>query len=69
MSWSPADLTRGAGPSQAPTSEAAPTASDPNGAISFFDAIKKDLGLKVVKEKHPEPVLVIDSINEQPTEN
>jgi uncharacterized protein (TIGR03435 family) len=43
--------------------------SEPSGAVSFFDVIKKQLGLKVVKKKHPEPVLVIDHINEQPTEN
>ena len=46
-----------------------PTASDPNNAVSFFDAIRKQLGLKVIKEKRPERVLVIDQINEQPTEN
>jgi uncharacterized protein (TIGR03435 family) len=78
MSWSSADLTQGGGPgpkggdtgtSPAPASGDMLTASEPNGAISFFDAIKKQLGLKIVKEKHPEPVLVIDQINEQPTEN
>lgn len=45
------------------------TASDPNGAVSFYDAVSKDLGLKLVKEKRPEPVLVIDHIEEQPTPN
>jgi uncharacterized protein (TIGR03435 family) len=71
MSWSSADLLEreGPGPAAAPAAEGAPAASDPNGAVSFFDAIKKQLGLKVVKEKRPEPVLVIDHIDEQPTEN
>ena len=45
------------------------TASDPNGAVSFYDAVSKELGLKLVKEKRPEPVLVIDHIDEQPTPN
>lgn len=48
---------------------AAPSASDPNGAISLFDAIRTELGLKLEKEKRDEPVLVIDHIEEQPTEN
>jgi uncharacterized protein (TIGR03435 family) len=45
------------------------TASDPSGAISLFDAIKKQLGLKLEKQKRPVPVLVIDHIDEKPTEN
>lgn len=73
MSWSSADLFEregaGAGQGAAPGAEGAPAPSDPNGAVSFFDAIKKQLGLKVVKEKRPEPVLVIDSIDEKSTEN
>lgn len=71
MSWSSADLALGTGmgPVPAPAAEGAPAAGDPNGAVSFFDAIKKELGLKVIKEKRPEPVLVIDHIDEQPAEN
>jgi uncharacterized protein (TIGR03435 family) len=71
MFWSSAHLTQGpgAGSGLASTPEGAPSASEPNGAISFFDAIRKQLGLKLVKEKLPEPVLVIDEISEQPTEN
>ncbi len=45
------------------------TASEPNGALSFFDAVNKQLGLKLEKEKRPVPVLVIDHIEEKPTEN
>jgi uncharacterized protein (TIGR03435 family) len=73
LSWSSADLTQSGGPGQVPASaaaEGAPAASeDPNGAVSFFDAIRKELGLKIVKEKRPGPVLVIDQISEKPTEN
>jgi len=40
------------------------------GAISLFDAMKKQLGLKLEKrDKFPMPVLVIDHIEEQPTDN
>lgn len=69
MSWSSAELVQGTGVGPVPAAEGAPAAGDPNGAVSFFDAIKKELGLKVIKEKRPEPVLVIDHIDEQPTEN
>jgi uncharacterized protein (TIGR03435 family) len=44
-------------------------ASDPNGAVSLFDAIAKQLGLKLESQKRPTPVLVIDKIERKPTEN
>ncbi len=44
-------------------------ASDPNGGISFFDALNRTLGLKLVKVKRMVPVLVIDHIDEKPTDN
>ncbi|MFZ0339251.1 MAG: TIGR03435 family protein [Terracidiphilus sp.] len=71
LSFSSADLTRGGGGGvgAAPAPQGAPTASDPNGAVSFFDAINKQLGLKLEKQKRPLPVLVIDHIEEKPTEN
>jgi uncharacterized protein (TIGR03435 family) len=47
----------------------APTASDPNGALSLFDAVNKQLGLKLEMQKRPVPVLVIDHIEEKPTDN
>lgn len=70
VSWSSADLTQNAAPGPgAPAQENTPVASDPNGAISYFEALEKEHGLKLVKEKRVEPVLVIDSINPHPTEN
>jgi len=47
----------------------APTASDPNGAVSLFDAVSKQLGLKLEEKKRPVSVLVIDHIEEKPTDN
>jgi uncharacterized protein (TIGR03435 family) len=44
-------------------------ASDPSGAISLFDAVYKQLGLKLEKQKRMSPVLVIDHIDEKPTDN
>ena len=43
-------------------------ASDPSGALTLYDAVSRQLGLKLVKEKRPMPVLVIDSIQEKPIE-
>jgi uncharacterized protein (TIGR03435 family) len=45
------------------------TASDPVGGISLFDALERQLGLKLEKRKRPLPVLVIDQMKEKPTEN
>jgi uncharacterized protein (TIGR03435 family) len=46
-----------------------PGPSDPNGALSIGDAISKQLGLKLELEKRPTPVLVIDHIEQKPTDN
>jgi uncharacterized protein (TIGR03435 family) len=46
-----------------------PEASDPSGALSLPDAISRQLGLKLEMRKRPMPVLVIDSIQEKPTDN
>jgi uncharacterized protein (TIGR03435 family) len=43
--------------------------SDPNGAVSLFEAMTRQLGLKLESQKRPVPVLVIDHIEEKPTEN
>jgi uncharacterized protein (TIGR03435 family) len=48
---------------------AAGVSSDPSGAVPLFDAMEKQLGLKLEKHQRPEPVLVIDHIEEKPTDN
>jgi uncharacterized protein (TIGR03435 family) len=42
-------------------------ASDPSG-ISVFDAVEKELGLKLVKQKRSIPVIVVDHVDEKPLE-
>jgi uncharacterized protein (TIGR03435 family) len=37
--------------------------------ISIFDAMEKQLGLKLVAAKIPTPVMVVESVNRKPTEN
>lgn len=55
------------------TSEPAPAfdtiASDPTGALSIFEAVGKQLGLKLQPREVPTPVFVIDYVNESPTDN
>jgi uncharacterized protein (TIGR03435 family) len=72
LSFSAAGLLRGGGiPGQpAPTLGAGgDAASDPNGALSLPDAVSRQLGLKLELKKRPMQVLVIDRIEEKPTEN
>jgi uncharacterized protein (TIGR03435 family) len=51
------------------SASATPTASDPSDAMTLFDAVSKQLGLKLEMQKRPLPVLVIDHIEEKPTDN
>lgn len=44
-------------------------ASDPNGGLSLFDAVRQQLGIKLEKVRRPEPALVIDHIADKPTDN
>jgi uncharacterized protein (TIGR03435 family) len=69
LSFSAAGQGQGGGAAPAASGGGPPTASDPSGAISLFEAINKELGLKLVKEKRSLPVLVIDHVEEKPTDN
>jgi len=46
-----------------------PTAADPTQGLTIFEAIEKQLGLKLTMLKRPMPVIVIDHIEQKPTEN
>jgi len=37
--------------------------------ISIFDAVDKELGLKLERQTAPRPVLIVDSVNQKPTAN
>ena len=69
LSWSSGDNMPGFNGGGGPPQSQNETAVDPNGAVSFYDAVNKELGLKLVKVKRREPVLVIDHIDEQPIPN
>ncbi len=44
-------------------------ASDPGGGISLFDALSRQLGLKLEMRKRVMPVIVIDHMEDHPTDN
>jgi uncharacterized protein (TIGR03435 family) len=44
-------------------------APDPRGGITLFEALEKQLGLRLETQKRNLPVLVIDHIDERPTDN
>jgi uncharacterized protein (TIGR03435 family) len=58
---------RGGAESTAPSNTA--EAAEPTGAISFADALVEQLGLKLVEDKRPVSVWVIDHLESKPTEN
>jgi uncharacterized protein (TIGR03435 family) len=66
LSFSGIGLLRNA---QAPAQPGAGGAADPIDVISLPDAVSKQLGLKLELEKRPAPVLVIDHVERQPTDN
>jgi uncharacterized protein (TIGR03435 family) len=60
----------GGGAPPPPSGSGSPgTPSEPSGAVSLLDAIDKQMGIKLVKERRMEPALIIDSISETPTPN
>jgi len=48
---------------------AQPGAADPVGGVSFFEAVEKQLGLKVEAQKRSYPVFVIDHMEDKPSDN
>jgi len=63
------NLGRGGPPGVDGPGGALPSASDPNGGYSIFEAIEKQLGLKLKPEKRNQKVIVIDHLESTPTEN
>jgi uncharacterized protein (TIGR03435 family) len=63
----------GGGPGRGGADPAGPSntaeAAEPTGAISFADALVEQLGLKLVEDKRPVSVWVIDHVESKPTDN
>jgi uncharacterized protein (TIGR03435 family) len=69
LAFSPIQFVRPQGGRGDGAPGAGPDASDPTGALSLEDAMNRQLGLKLEMRKRPMPVLVIDHIEEKPTDN
>lgn len=66
LAWTPKGRFEGEqAPNPNPPAGAAADAADPNG-ISVFEAVEKELGLKLVKQKRSIPVIVVDHVDEKP---
>jgi uncharacterized protein (TIGR03435 family) len=69
LTMTPAGGRGGGQESDAAQPPGTPSASDPTGAVTLFEAIDKQLGLKLEAQKRPVQVLVIDHADPKPTEN
>jgi uncharacterized protein (TIGR03435 family) len=67
IGWTPKALLQGPGGNANATGDASAAAADPSG-ISVFEAVEKELGLKLVKQKRSIPVIVVDHVTEKPVE-
>jgi len=72
--WTPRGLLMGTGGGRggdgAPAEGGAINVSEPTaGGMSVFDAVYKNLGLKLESMKHAIPIVVVDKVNRTPTEN
>jgi uncharacterized protein (TIGR03435 family) len=65
----PVGAVAGRGGETAPAGNAVPTAADPTGGLTLFEAVEKQLGLKLEAQKRSLPVIVIDHLEQKPTEN
>ncbi|HUA62996.1 MAG TPA: TIGR03435 family protein [Verrucomicrobiae bacterium] len=62
-------MFRGPGGDAGPGGAAVPTAADPTAGLTIFEAVEKQLGLKLAMQKRPMQVIVIDHLEQKPTEN
>ncbi len=66
IGWSRPEAARG--PRQAPNQATGTDAADPSGTLSSYDALQRELGIKLVKQKRSVPVIVVDHADEKPLE-
>jgi uncharacterized protein (TIGR03435 family) len=69
LSFSPAGALQNGGGRRGSDGPPQTQASDPNGALSLLDALPKELGLKLDMQKRPVEVMVIDHVEQKPTDN
>jgi len=75
LSFSPVGMMRGGGRAgrggddPPPPTDNVLAASDPGTGMTLFEAMEKEIGLKLVLQKRPVSVLVIDSVERKPLDN
>jgi uncharacterized protein (TIGR03435 family) len=78
LSFSPAGILNGGGgggrggdgpPPPPAAGGGAAQAADPSGGMTLMDALEKEIGIRMITTKRPVPVLVIDHIEQKPTDN
>ncbi len=65
MGWTPKAQLQSA--QQPNANQQSHQVADPNG-ITAFEAVERELGLKLVKQKRTIPVIVVDHVAEKPIE-
>jgi uncharacterized protein (TIGR03435 family) len=72
VAWGPKNRVMGAGRPGANASadnSPVPVAVDRPVALTLYEAVSRQLGLKLATQKHPMQVVVIDHLERTPTEN
>jgi uncharacterized protein (TIGR03435 family) len=72
LSWYPPHLLQGCsgcGREAGLAAAAAGAGAGPNGSLTLVEALDRQLGLRLKPQKHAMPVLVIDHLEQQPTDN
>lgn len=72
LTWTPRAMLQsgaGRGGDIGPPAGGVTQASTPDGDLTVFEAIDKQLGLKLEEQKHPMPAIVIDHVERIPAEN
>ena len=73
VAWAPRNRTLDSRGPQLPSgieTGPVPVASDrANGSLTLYEAVDRQLGLKLATQKHPMQVVVIDHMERTPTEN
>ena len=67
VAWTPRQAVENRAPAGGAPGGGVAAAADPGG-LTVFEAIEKQLGLKVDKGTHPIPVTVIDHVEQKPTD-
>ena len=69
VSWAPKGRFTGDGGRGGDATPGTAAAPEPTGDLTVFEAVDKQLGLRLGTEKHSMSVLVIDSVERVPTAN